>query len=105
MNNTEELGKTVPSEKRIRVKLTFSQRDLLLGKHQGNIPLAPLVDEETFRAALVKDSGVVVPLTLGQIEHLLGFLAMEANHTENPRLATRIDRLYEELENLFHRHK
>jgi len=51
-------GEAVP------VEFTLEQRDLILGRHQGNIPLAPLVDEEDFRAALVKDESVVVKMTL-----------------------------------------
>ena len=39
-------GEAVP------VEFTLEQRDLILGRHQGNIPLAPLVDEETFQDAL-----------------------------------------------------
>lgn len=70
----------------VSVEFTLEQRDLILGRHQGNIPLAPLVDEETFRAALVKEDSVVAKMTLDDIEHLLDFVAGDANHTRNRQL-------------------
>lgn len=80
-------GEAVP------VEFTLEQRDLILGRHQGNIPLAPLVDEETFRAGIVKEESVVVKMTLDDIEHLLAFAAGDANHTRNRQLKRQLGEL------------
>jgi hypothetical protein len=82
----------------VRVEFTLEQRDLILGRHQGNIPLAPLVDEENFRAALVKDESVVVNMDLDDIEHLLGFAAGDANHTRDRQLKRRLAELCDVLD-------
>jgi hypothetical protein len=80
-------GETVP------VEFTLAQRDLILGRHQGNIPLAPLVDEETFRAAIVKGDSVIVKMDLDDLEHLLDFVAGDANHTRNRQLKRELTEL------------
>jgi hypothetical protein len=82
----------------VPVEFTLDQRDLILGRHQGNIPLAPLVDEEDFRAALVKDESVVVKMTLDDIEHLLDFAAGDANHARNRQLKRRLGELCDVLD-------
>ncbi len=61
-------GQTIP------VKFTFSQRDIILGKHQGSIPIDPLIDD-TFGAGLVKGRSVEIRMTLDEIEELSGFVA------------------------------
>jgi hypothetical protein len=89
-------GEAVP------VEFTLEQRDLILGRHQGNIPLAPLVDEETFRAALVKEESVIVKMDLDDIEHLLDFVAGDANHTRNRQLKRQLEELCRVLDRVFH---
>ncbi|MEW6440662.1 MAG: hypothetical protein AB1640_06950 [bacterium] len=88
----------------IPVSFTLSQRDLILGRHQGNIPLAPLVDEETFRAAVVEKNSVVVHMPLYHVEHLMGFVAGDANHTRNRRLARQLDELFLHLQSIVDRY-
>jgi len=85
--------KKIARAEAVPVEFTLEQRDLILGRHQGNIPLAPLVDEETFRAALVKRESVVVKMELDDIEHLLDFAAGDANHTRNRQLKRRLGEL------------
>jgi len=77
----------------VPVEFTLEQRDLILGRHQGNIPLAPLVDEQTFRAAIVKGDSVIVKMDLDDIEHLLDFVAGDANHTWNRQLKRQLEEL------------
>ncbi len=83
----------------IKVKLSFDQRDLILGKHQGGIPIAPLIDDN-FQTALVKGKSVIVKMTADDIDDLLGFLALEANHTDDSFLEDMYDNLYAYLENI-----
>ena len=83
----------------IDVKFSFSQRDLILGKHQGGFPIAPLIDDN-FRTALVQGKAVVVKMTLDEVEELVGFVAAEANHANNRSLEKKYDSLYVYLENI-----
>lgn len=85
--------KKIARAEALPVEFTLEQRDLILGRHQGNIPLAPLVDEETFRAALVKGNAVIVKMNLDDIEHLLDFAAGDANHTRNRQLKRQLAEL------------
>ena len=43
-------------------------------------------------------SGFVGEFTLGDLDDILGYLAAEANHTENERLQQRLDKLSDRLQ-------
>ena len=92
--------KAIAPEASIPVSFTVSERDLILGRHQGNIPLAPLIDEETFRLGLVRKDSIIVKMTLYEIEHLMGFVAGDANHTRDRRLAHQLEKLFFKLQSI-----
>ena len=85
--------------KTIEVAFSFAQRDLILGKDQGGISIDPLIDD-VFRVGLIQGKQVIVKMTLSDIDDLIGFVALEANHTKDRRLAARFDKLYSYLDNI-----
>jgi hypothetical protein len=89
--------------KPIEVAFTLAQRDLILGKNQVGIPIDPLIDD-VFRVGLIQGKSVVVKMTLSDIDDLIGFVAFEANHTKDWRLAAQFDKLYSYLDNILRIH-
>ena len=89
--------------KTIEVVFSFAQRDLILGKDQGGIPIDPLIDD-VFRVGLIQGKQVIVKMTLSDIDDLIGFVALEANHTKDRRLAAQFDKLYSYLDNILRIH-
>ena len=88
MNGPKQL---LPGE-RISIRLTPRDRDLILnhtylgGDLEGRIRIAP-----------ADGSGVIVGLTLDDLDELMGYVAAEANHSTNPRLQKQLDMLYARL--------
>ena len=48
--------------------------------------------------ALVKGRKLVVKLTLDDLEEIIGYIAAEANHTDDKKLQKELDHLYERLQ-------
>ncbi len=48
--------------------------------------------------ALVKGSKLVVKLTLDDLEEIIGYIAAEANHTDDMKLQKELDHLCERLQ-------
>ena len=79
-------------DERVPVKLTASQRDLILNHTfagadvTGPLVIAPLVGTR-----------ILVHYTLSDIEDLMGFVAAEANHSEDLKLRRKLERLCDYL--------
>jgi len=48
--------------------------------------------------AVVKGRKLVVKLTLDDLEEIIGYIAAEANHTDDKKLQKELDHLYERLQ-------
>ncbi len=48
--------------------------------------------------AVVKGGKLVVKLTLDDLEEIIGYIAAEANHTDDKKLQKELDHLYERLQ-------
>ena len=49
------------------------------------------------RMAVVKGGKLVVKLTLDDLEEIIGYIAAEANHTDDKKLQKELDHLLEQL--------
>ena len=77
---------------RIRVRLSRRDRDLIL-KHTfigGDV-------EERIRVARANGTAIMVDLTPDDIDELLGYVAAEANHSEQPVIRRQLYALYDRL--------
>lgn len=82
--------KKIPYGTKLPVKLTIRERDL--------------IHDETFcdptfaKVAVVDGKGIRVDMSLDDIEEVQGYVAAEANHTENKKLQRELDRLFDKLQ-------
>jgi hypothetical protein len=82
--------KKIPYETKLPVKLTLHERDLIRDETLGNPDFA--------KFAVVEGKGIRVDMSLGDIEDIQGYIASEANHTENKKLQKELDRLFAKLQ-------
>ncbi|MBI2883459.1 MAG: hypothetical protein HYY11_06090 [Candidatus Methylomirabilis oxyfera] len=82
--------KKIPYGTKLPVKLTIRERDL--------------IRDETFchpdfaKVAVVDGKRIRVDLSLDEIEEIQGFVAAEANHTENAKLRKELYQLFDKLQ-------
>ena len=82
--------KKIPYGTKLPVKLTLRERDL--------------IRDETFctpdfaKFAVVEGNGIKVDMSLDDIEEIQGYIAAEANHTENKKLQKELDRIFGKLQ-------
>ncbi len=88
--------KKIPAGSRVPVRLTLAERDLIR-EHT-------LYDPSFATIAEVKVKHVVVNMTLDALEDLLGYIAAEANHTDDRKLESKLDRVYDRLQKILEEH-
>jgi len=83
-------------KKRIRygtklpVKLTLQERDLIRNETLCNPDFA--------RFAVIEGKGVILNLSLDDIEEIQGYIAAEANQTKSRKLQKNLDRLFSKFQ-------
>lgn len=58
----------------------------------------PFCDPGFAKFSVVEGKGIKVDMSLDDIEEIQGFIAAEANHTENKKLQRDLDRLFDKLQ-------
>jgi hypothetical protein len=81
----------------IVLRLTQSEIDLIRDE--------TLYDPDFGQIAETQGSKRLIPITLDELEDLLGYIAAEANHAEDKTLERKLDRLYEKLDMIRERHQ
>lgn len=84
----EAFGKArtaIPYGSKLPVTLTLRERDLIRDETFCNPGFA--------KCAVVEGTGIKVELSLEEIEEIQGYVAAEANHTNNAKLQKELDRL------------
>jgi hypothetical protein len=77
---------------KVPVELTADQRNLILNHTFAGPELT-----DPLRKALVEGVKILVLYTLSEIDELMGYVAAEANHSQNRKLVRELDRLYDYL--------
>ncbi len=80
-------------DEKIPVPFSFEERDLILAETFIDRSM-----ERAFRLAEVKGARVIVPLSLSDIEDLMGHIAATANHTDDRKLERKLDAVWERLD-------
>jgi len=89
----EEFGKArtaIPCGSKLPVTLTLRERDLIRDE--------TFCDPSFAKCAVVDGTGIKVELSLDEIEEIQGYVAAEANHTNNAKLRKELDRLFAKLQ-------
>ena len=82
--------KKIPYGTKLPVKLTLQERDLIRNETLCNPDFA--------RFAVVEGKGVILNLSLDDIEEIQGYIAAEANHTKSRKLQKNLDRLFSKFQ-------
>jgi len=84
------MKKRIPYGTKLPVKLTLQERDLIRNETLCNPDFA--------RFAVVEGKGVILNLSLDDIEEIQGYIAAEANHTKSRKLQKNLDRLFSKFQ-------
>ncbi len=82
--------KKIPYGTKLPIKLTLHERDLIREKTFCNPDFA--------KFAVVEGKGIRVDMSLDDIEEIQGYVAAEANHTDNKKLQKELDQLFKKLQ-------
>ncbi len=82
--------KKIPYGTKLPVKLTLRERDLIRNETLCNPDFA--------KFAVIDGKGIKIDLSLDDIEEIQGYIAAEANHTENKKLQKELDRLFKKFQ-------
>jgi hypothetical protein len=82
----------VGEDERVPVRLSKSQRDLILNHTFAGEELT-----EPLAGAPLVGTRVLVRYTLSDIDDLMGYVAAEANHCKDPKLRSKLEQLYDYL--------
>jgi len=81
---------------KLPVKLTLRERDLIRS--------STFLEPDFGKGVVIGGKNITVDLTLDQIEEIQGYVAAEANHTDNKKLQRELDRLFDKLQVLVDTH-
>ena len=84
------MRKKIPYGTKLPVKLTTHEQDLILDE--------TFCDPSILNNAVVAGKGIKVEWSLDEIEDVQGYVAAEANHTNNKKLERELDRLFDKLQ-------
>jgi hypothetical protein len=82
--------KKIPYGTKIHVKLTMRERDLIRDE--------TFCDPNYTKLAVIDGKDIRLDLSLDDIEDIQGYIAAEANHTENKKLQKELDKLFDKLQ-------
>jgi hypothetical protein len=85
--------KKIAPDSPIEVLFTVRERELVLAHTFAGPNLT-----ERLQLAMVAGTKLAVTYSLDDLDELLGYIAAEANHTEDERLQGELDALYERLQ-------
>jgi len=72
------------------VKLTLHERNLIRN--------STFLDTDFGKGAVIEGKSITVDLSLDEIEEIQGYVATDANHTDNSKLEKELDRLFDKLQ-------
>ena len=84
------MKKRIPYGTKLPVRLTLQERDLIRNETLCNPDFA--------RFAVVEGKGVILNLSLDDIEEIQGYIAAEANQTKSRKLQKNLDRLFSKFQ-------
>ncbi|MBW2603314.1 MAG: hypothetical protein JRE28_03210 [Deltaproteobacteria bacterium] len=82
----------------IEINFTPPERDLILNHTFADPELT-----DKIKIAKMKGKHIITRYSIYHLEDLIGFIAAEANHTEDKQLGMKLDRLFEKLSRILER--
>lgn len=84
------MKKKIPYGTNVPVTLTLAERDLIKEHTFYDLHFADLAE--------VKGRNIILRMDLDHVEDLQGYVAAEANHTDDRGLEVKLDRIFEKLQ-------
>jgi len=88
--------KNLPYERKLPVKLTLRERDLIRS--------TMFLNSDFDKDGTVVGESITVNLSLDEIGEIQGYIAAEANHTRNSKLERELNQLFDKLQTLLDEH-
>jgi hypothetical protein len=82
--------KKIPEGTKLPVILTLKERDLIRDQTLGNPNFGNI--------GLVEGKSIKLMMSLDDIEEVQGYVAAEANHTDNKKLQKDLDKVFDKLQ-------
>jgi len=82
----------------IEIKFTPEERDLIIDHTFTGPDLT-----KRLQIAGVKGKHIIAKYSTYDLEELIGYIAAEANHTDDKKIRKKLDRLYEKLDRILER--
>jgi len=79
----------------VEIKFTPEERDLIIADTFAGPDLT-----KRLRIAEIKGKQLIASYSTYELEELIGYIAAEANHTDDKKIQKRLDRLYERLDTI-----
>ena len=76
----------------IEIKFTEQERELIIDHTFAGPDLT-----NKLKIAVIKGKHLIAKYTIYDLDELIGFIAAEANHTEDKKLEKKLDKLFERL--------
>jgi len=82
----------MPKMNEIEIKFTPQERDLIVDQTFADPGLT-----KRLKIAEIKGKHLIAKYSIHDLDDLLGFIAAEANHTDDKKIGKKLDRVFERL--------
>jgi hypothetical protein len=83
----------------IEIKFTFQERDLIIDHTFADPELT-----KRLKIAEIKGKHLIAKYSIHDLDDLLGFIAAEANHTDDKKLEKKLDKLFDKLSRILEKY-
>ncbi len=84
----------------IEIKFTLIERDLIIDHTLAGPDLT-----KRLQIAEIKGKHLIVKYSTYDLDELIGFVAAEANHTDDKKLQKKLDKLFDKLSRIFEKYE
>ena len=83
----------------IEIKFTTQERDLIIDHTFTGPDLT-----KRLQIAEIKGTRLIVKYSIYDLDELIGFIAAEANHTDDKKIQKKLDKLYDKLNSILEKY-
>ncbi len=84
----------------IEIKFTFQERDLIIDHTFADPELT-----KKLKIAEIKGKHLITKYSIHDLDDMLGFIAAEANHTDDKKLEKKLDKLFDKLSRILEKYE
>ncbi len=84
----------------LEIKFTKDERDLIIDHTFAGPDLT-----KRLQIAQIKGQSLITKYSANDLEELIGYIAAEANHTDDKQLQKKLDKLFDKLDRIFEKYE